>query len=174
MKGRQKSLTAFLKATNLSSCLLADLLVLLVMIPYSSSLFFLFSLILFVVLFPYIPFEKGRYFIAYQSLEIPLPPTNARWDTNYQHQADSSNRACALGSSVTGFSVWLCPSPALGGFVPEINLPLAKPALWDPRRSPASIPFWASLATAVALSTFPQLISFSAQWGPFWIPTCML
>ena len=40
MKGRQKSLTAFLKATNLSSCLLADLLVLLVMILYSSSLFF--------------------------------------------------------------------------------------------------------------------------------------
>lgn len=44
MKGRQKSLTAFLKATNLSWCLLADLLILLVMILYSSSLWFSNSL----------------------------------------------------------------------------------------------------------------------------------
>lgn len=73
MKGRQKSLTAFLKATNLSSRLLADLLILLLMIVYSSSLFFLFSFILFVVLFPFfIPFEKGKYFITYQSLNISL------------------------------------------------------------------------------------------------------
>lgn len=52
-----------------------------------------------------------------------------------------SNRACALGSSITGFSVWLCPSPALGGFVPEINLPLAKPALWDPKEITSLHPF---------------------------------
>ena len=84
MKGRQKSLTAFLKATNLSSCLLADLLSLLVMILYSSS--FSFSFILFVVLFPFIPFEKGRYFVAYQSLKIPLPPSSARWVPNYGHR----------------------------------------------------------------------------------------
>lgn len=52
MKGRQQSLTAFQKGTNLSSCLLADLLILLVMILYSSSLLF----------YSFLLFEEERYF----------------------------------------------------------------------------------------------------------------
>lgn len=76
MKGGQQSLTAFQKGTNLSSCLLADLLILLVMILYSSSLLF----------YSFPLFEEGGYFFALTVSEnTPSPykytrrPSCQRW-----------------------------------------------------------------------------------------------
>lgn len=152
MKGRQKSLTAFLKATNLSSCLLADLLILLLMILYSSSLWFF--LILFHTLCCFIPFLHTiwkRKILHYLSVSEYIPsPTNAQWDPKYQHGVIPTEPGPLVAASLISQCDCALPLP-LGSFVSRINLPLAKPALRDPRRSSASIPFW----------TLPQLMPWA-------------
>lgn len=99
------------------------------------------------------------------SLSVPEntpSPGNAWWDPN----CGSSNRPRVLGSSITGFSVWLRPSPALSGFVPEVRLPLAQPALWGPQEITSLRLFLDFPCSAGALSAFPRLIPFAAQRAP--------
>lgn len=143
------------------------------MIPSSRSLVFFYSLSYFLLVYSLsYPLKKEDTLLLTSLWKYPSP-YKCWMRPEASASGGCSDGACALGSSVTGCPVWLCPSPAVGGLVPQINLPLAKPALWDPRRSPASTPFWTSLATADTPSTFPQLVPFPAQWGPFWIPTCI-
>lgn len=171
MKGRQKSLTAFLKATNLSSCLLADLLILLLMILYSSSLCFFYSLsysLLFYSLSSYHLKKEDTSLL----ISLWIYPFSYKCSMRSKVSAWScSNRAWPLGCSIPDFSVWLCPSPASRQLCVQDQFAFSKTCSQRPQEIISLHPFL-DFATADALSTFPQLLSFTAQWGPFWIPTC--